>query len=202
MMEYGKLKLHQPLYGGETRTFTTWDPSPEILELFKRVEFTDLTGRTKPDNYEFSEKMIRRTICWSVTMIGDEPVLGSLAWDRKMYNNMARVGTRYCINPKYSFLNFGKGTDGMRLDVIDHIVQQIEFCKKLGYEDFFLAREDKSNGRRSRKIARMMSKHTGIDWKCSDEKILVSTPPDDPSCWQYVIYNNRKEFNYEGITTP
>jgi len=202
MMEYGKIKLHQPLYGGETRTFTTWDPSPEILELFKRVEFTDLTGRTKPDNYEFSEKMIRRTICWSVTMIGDEPVLGSLAWDRKMYNNMARVGTRYCINPKYSFLNFGKGTDGMRLDVIDHITQQIEFCKKLGYEDFFLAREDKSNGRRSRKIARMMSKHTGIDWKCSDEKILVSTPPDDPSCWQYVIYNNRKEFNYEGITTP
>ena len=198
-MNYEKLKLHQPLYGGETRTFTTWEPSDEILELFSLVEHHDLKGRTLPRNYIFDDKMIRRTICWSVTMIGDEPVLGSLAWDRPMYNNIARVGTRYCINPKYSFKNFGKGTDGMRLDVVDHFIQQMEFCKQLGYDDFFLAREDKSKGRRSRKIARMMSKHTGVEWKCTDETMLVSTPPEDPSCWQYVIYTGRKEFNYEGI---
>lgn len=198
-MSYGKLKLHQPLDGGETRTFTTWDPSDEILELFKRVEYEDLQGRTRPVNYEFSPKMVRRTICWTVTMIGNEPVLGSLAWDRPMYNDIARVCTRYCINPKYSFLNFGKGTDGMRLDAMDHIIQQMDFCKKLGYDDFFLAREDKSKGRRSRKIAKMMSKHTGVEWKCTDETMLVSTPPDDPSCWQYVIYTGRKDFNYEGI---
>ena len=192
--EYGLLKLHEKLYGGESHTITTRNPTDDIQWLFNQ---TETAGVSRSTNYQIDKKLMDKTLCYSVTYIGDEPVLGSLAWNRPMYNNIVRLVTRYCINPKYSHRNFGKGTDGMRLDTMDHIIQQIAMCQNLGYTDFFIGREDKSKGRRSKKIAKQVSKYTNMEWHASDEKRLVCPNPTDASCWQYVIYNNREDFDYE-----
>lgn len=193
-MTYGLLKLHEKLDGGESVTVTTLHPTDEIRYLFNLVENANLT---RSHNYTIDEKLKNRTLCYSVTLLNDVPVLASLAWSRPMYNGIIRLCTRYCIDPSYSHKNFGKGTDGMRLDTMDHIIQQLDVCTKLGYTDFFIGREDKSAGRRSRKIAKVISSYTNIDWQVSNDKRLVCPNPNDTSCWQYVIYNNRENFNYE-----
>ena len=183
-------KLNYP-----SRTFTTTEPSKEIEIIFNKVA---VSGKARSKNYKMDEYLIHKTLAYTVTMIEDRPVLASLVWSRPMYNGIARLCTRYCVDPDFSLINFGKGTDGMRLDTMDHIIQQINICKSMGYTDFFIGREDwKSKGRRTRKIAKQMSLYTGIESKVSDDEVLVSTTPEDEQSWQYIIYNNRKDFNYE-----
>jgi hypothetical protein len=80
---------------------------------------------------------------------------------------------------------------------MDHIIQQLKVCQELGHNDFFVGRNDKSRGRRSQKIAKQISKYTGIDWKVSDTEVLCSMGIEDDQSWQYIIYNGRKDFNYE-----
>ena len=178
-----------------SHTFTTTEVPKEIEIIFNRVAES---GKARSKNYKMNDDFANKTIAYSVTMVEDKPILASLVWVRPMYNGIARLCTRYCIDPDFSLVNFGKGTDGMRLDTMDHIIQQIDICRKLGYNDFFIGREDwKSKGRRTRKIAKQMSIYTGIEWKVSDDEVLASTTPEDSQSWQYIIYNNRKDFNYE-----
>ena len=195
-MKFKTLKLHEKL-DGNSNTFTTEAPSEEIIYIFNEVANS---SQLRSPNYVIDENLKSNTLCYTVTTVDEEPVLASLAWTRPMYNNIIRLCTRYCIVPKYKMKNFGKGTAGMRLDTMDHIIQQMEFCKNLGYTDFFIGREDsKSAGRRTRKIAKMITNYTNEEWKVSDEPCLVAPNPPDPECWQYIIYNNRKDFNYENI---
>lgn len=195
-MNYEKLSLHKPL-DLPSHTFTTKEPSEEIEYLFNKVGgLNDYKRRSH--NYVIDKTLKSRTLAYTVTTVEGHPVLGSLAWTRPMYNGIIRLCTRYCIDPDWSFLNFGKGTDGMRLDTMDHIIQQIEVCRELGHEDFFIGRNDKSRkGRRSKKIAKQISKYTGMNWQSSDREILCSKGIEDDQSWQYVIYNNRKDFDYE-----
>lgn len=195
-MEYGFLKLHEKLDGRDTSTTTTSMPTDDLQFIFDEINKANVS---RSDNYVIDQKLMEKTLCYTVTTIKDEPVLASLAWNRPMYNNIIRLCTRYCINPKYSHRNFGHGTDGMRLDTMDHISQQVAYCSAKGYNDFFIGREDKSKGRRSKKIAKKVTEYVGGQWHSSDEEILLCPNPQDSSCWQYVIYNNRKDFNYEGI---
>ena len=179
-----------------SHTFTTTEPTEELKALFDKVAKSE---KVRSKNYEINKDLISRTLAYTVTTIEDgKPIIASLVWSRPMYNGIARLCTRYCIDPEFSLINFGKGTDGMRLDTMDHIIQQINICKSMGYTDFFIGREDwKSKGRRTRKIAKQMSLYTGIEWKVSDDDVLVSTTPEDEQSWQYIIYNNRKDFDYE-----
>lgn len=195
-MEYERLKLHHQLNGGETTTVTTADYSDDLVWLFDKINEADLE---RSHSYIVDHRLTSKTLCYTMTYIKDEPVLASLAWNRPMYNGIIRLVTRYCINPAYAHMNFGKGTDGMRLDTVDHILQQMDFCQKLGYQDFFVARHDKSKGRRTRKIAKVISKYTGQQWHASDEEMLLCPNVNDPSCYQYVAYNNRKDFKHEDI---
>lgn len=195
-MTYGVLKLYEKLDGAETKTVTTETYNDDLVWLFNKVNSANV-GRSH--SYVVDHRLTSKTLCYTMTYIKDVPVLASLAWDRPMYNGIARLATRYCINPNFAHKNFGKGTDGMRLDTMDHIKQQIDFCSAIGYKDFFIAREDKSKGRRTKKIATKVSEYTGMQWQSSDDEMLLCPNPQDTSCWQYVVYNNRKDFNYEGI---
>jgi len=195
-MRFKPLKLYEKL-DGNSNTFTTEVPSEEIIYIFKEVAKSD---QLRSPNYVIDENLKNNTLCYTVTTVDEEPVLASLAWTRPMYNGIIRLCTRYCIVPKYKMKNFGKGTDGMRLDTIDHITQQIDFCNNLGYTDFFIGREEtKTSGRRTRQLAEMITNYTNEEWKVSDEPCLVAPNPPDPECWQYIIYNNRRDFNYENI---
>lgn len=196
-MTFETLRLYRKLDDGNSRTFTTAEPNEEIKYIFKTVAESN---QLRSENYVIDSKDIKEnTLCYTVTMVEDDPVLASLAWQRPMYNGIIRLCTRYCIDPKYKLKNFGKGTDGMRLDTMDHIIQQMEFCKERGYSDFFIGREDKSSGRRSRKIAKMISIYTSEEWKVSDEPRLVTPNPNNPHAWQYIIYNQREDFDYKNI---
>lgn len=195
-MKFSRLKLHEKL-DGNSHTFTTNFPSDEIKYIFKKVAESDTL---RSPNYVFNKELMNNTLFYTVTTVEEEPILASLAWTRPMYNGIIRLCTRYCIVPKYKMTNFGKGTDGMRLDTMDHIIQQMDYCKKLGHTDFFIGREDdKSAGRRTRKIAKMVSTYTNQNWSVSDQPVLVTPSPNNSQAWQYVIYNNRKDFNYENI---
>lgn len=195
-MEYERLRLHHQLDGGETTTVTTADYSDDLVWLFDKINEADLE---RSHSYVVDDRLTSKTLCYTMTYVKDEPVLASLAWNRPMYNGIIRLATRYCINPAYAHMNFGKGTDGMRLDTVDHFIQQIEFCEKLGYKDFFTARHDKSGGRRTKKIAKVLSKYTGQTWTATDEEMILCPNIEDASCYQFVIYNNRKDFNYESL---
>lgn len=196
MINYDILKLYEPLdYPSVTKT--TDVATPGLMFIYDEINQSD---RTRAKNYILDHQFNDRAICYSTTYIEDDiPALASVAWLRPMYNGIVRLCTRYCINPQLSNKNFGKGTDGMRIDTMDHILQQMDFCQKLGHHDFFIGREDKSHGRRSKKIAVKLSEYTGVEWKCSDEPVLVAPNPSAKDCWQYIIYNNRKDFDYENI---
>lgn len=196
MIDYDTLRLYEKL-DYPSKTITTAEHSPGLMFIYDEI---NNSGKTRAKNYVLDHMFNKRALCYSTTYIeGDVPALASVAWLRPMYNNIVRLCTRYCINPSLSNKNFGKGTDGMRIDTMDHIVQQMEFCQKLGYDSFFIGREDKSNGRRSKKIAVKLSEYTGTQWHCSDNKLLVAPNPSATDCWQYVIYNKRKDFDYEDI---
>lgn len=193
-MKYQRLKLHEKL-DYPSYTYTTTELNNDIETLFERVA---TAGKDRSANYTLSDFDKARTLAYSVTTVEGQPILGSLAWTRPMYNGIIRLCTRYCIDPDWAMLNFGKGTDGMRLDTMDHIIQQIDLCKKMGYNDYFIGREDwKSRGRRTRKIAKMMSVYTNIEWHVSDGEVLANLNPANEQGWQYIIYNNRKDFDYE-----
>lgn len=193
-MKYQRLKLHEKL-DYPSHTYTTKELNDDIAKLFKRVA---TAGKDRSSNYNISVGLKSRTLAYSVTTVEGEPVLGSLAWTRPMYNGIIRLCTRYCIDPDWTMLNFGKGTDGMRLDTMDHITQQLDICKEMGYTDYFIGREDwKSRGRRTRKIAKMMCAYTNMEWHVSDGEVLASMDPANSQGWQYIIYNKRKDFDYE-----
>lgn len=193
---YGQLHLYEPLELF-SRTETTADPTDGLEVIYRAV---NTANKTRSKNYVLDELFMDRAVCYSTTYIEDDfPALASVAWIRPMYNGIVRLCTRYCVHPDLGNKNFGKGTDGMRLDTMDHITQQVEFCQGIGYTDFFIGREDKSKGRRSRKIAKKLTEHTGMSWECSQDLCLVAPDPKAPDCWQYVIYNNRKDFDYENI---
>ena len=193
-MKYQRLKLHQKL-DYPSHTYTTEHFNTDVKTLFDRVA---AAGKYRSSNYNSHNEIANNTLACSVTIVDDKPVLASLAWKRPLYNGIIRLCTRYCIDPEYTMLNFGKGTDGMRLDTMDHIIQQLELCQALGYTDFFIGREDwKSRGRRTRKIAKVLSNHTGIEWNTSDGEVLCAPKMENDQCWQYIIYNNRKDFDYE-----
>lgn len=198
MSERKLLPLHTPL-DMFSRTVTSAEPDSGLINIFEAMHDA---GKTRSHNYLLDGKFKERTLCYSTTYIEqDMPALASVAWLRPMYNGVVRLCTRYCVHPTLSNVNFGKGTFGLRLDTVDHILQQMEFCSNLGYTDFFIGREDKTrNGRRSKQIAEEISKHTGIEWKCSDTPVLVAPNPSASDCWQYVIYNNRKDFKNEDNT--
>lgn len=197
MKDYGKLKLRERLEGNISKTVTTDIPTDGLIEVYNKVSNLE---HERNENYILDDKLKSMAICYSVTYIDDNfPALASIAWNRPMYNGIVRLVTRYCVHPDLAIKNFGKGTDGMRLDTIDHIIQQIEFCKNKGYNDFFIGREDKVAGKRTKMIAEIISRYTNIDWQVSDKPKLVTPSPNNPAAWQYIIYNNRENFNYENI---
>ena len=196
-MNYPRLTFHEKL-NYPSHTYTTPDINEDIIKLFDKVAKAQ---KLRSPNYHIDDVLKSRTLCYTVTIVDGHPVLGSLAWTRPMYNGVIRLCTRYCIDPDWSMINFGKGTDGLRIDTIDHIIQQLDFCKKLGYTDFFIGRNERSNGRRTKKLAKQISKYTDVEWYGSDEEVLCAMDINDDQCWQYIIYNNKKDFDYESELT-
>lgn len=185
--------LYKPLDDNNSKTITTTSLPDGLLEVYRKLHETK---RGRFQNYIVDDALKKRSLCYSVTYLEDVPVLASIAWMRPMYNGIVRLCTRYCVVPEYSSVNFGKGMDGIRLDTIDHILQQMNTCRELGYNDFFFGREDKSpRAKRTQQIADAIKKHTNIDWKVTPEPVLVAPNPSAKDCWQYAIYNNRIDLN-------
>lgn len=196
MKIYNKATFYKKL-NDSSNTVTTSEAPVDMYRLYEAINNTD---HKRNRNYQIDEEFKSNTICYSLTYIEDNfPALASVAWSKPMYNGIIRLTTRYCIHPLLIDKNFGKGIDSMRIDTIDHILQQIAFCKKLGHEDFFIGREDKSKGRRTKQICKNISEYTFSEWKVSSDPVLIANNPNNSSCWQYIIYNNRKDFNYENI---
>lgn len=178
----------------DVTTFTVEHKPEEIEHLFKLVANE---ARSRQSNYLPESAFTDYVICYSVSMIGNEPYLGSLVWNRPFYKGFPRIVTRYCVNPKYANIFYtrnapGKGFDNLRVDVVDHIDQQIDYCSNLNYTNFFFSIEDKSpSGRRTRKICESVNKYSKFSWNISELPQLVCPDPMSNSCWQYVVYNNK-----------
>lgn len=186
---------NQPLYGNDSVTKTTTEPTQDIIDLFARVNSRQRHKRR--DNYIIDESVTEQAIAYSVTYVKDKPVLGSIAWTRPFYNNAVRIMTKYCVDPAMEDHNFGKGTENLlRLDVIDHMEQQIDVAKKLGYDTYFISQEEKIKGRRIRMMTNTMNNHTKYKWQVSNVPVLVAPDPNNPACWQYVIANGVVNFDY------
>jgi len=177
-------------YEVETKTYL--NAPDKLIELFNAVE---QGAMQRNDNYKIENVLTEDTICCTLTTVDGEPWLGSVAWNRPFYDGIVRVSTRYCVHPKWANSFYrrdapGKGFDNMRVDVVDHIDQQLDFCMPLGFDSFFISIEDKSpRARRSRKICDSINKYSKYNWKILDEPQRVA--PNPVSGWQQIIYNNR-----------
>lgn len=186
---------NQPLFGNDSKTVTETYPTDDIKWLFERVNSRKRHKRR--DNYVIDEAVEKQSIAYSVTYVKDKPVLGSIAWTRPFYGNAVRIMTKYCVDPEMEDHNFGKGTENLlRLDVIDHMEQQIAIAKTHGYDTFFISQEEKIKGRRVRMMTNTMNNHTNYNWQLSNVPVLVAPDPNNPSCWQYVIANDVVNFDY------
>lgn len=186
---------NQPLFGEDTVTITETTPHKDLEYLFEKLRNRN---HKRSHNYVLDDRTTSQALAYSITYLNGEPALGSIAWSRPMYNGAVRLMTKYCVDPDLENTNFGRGTENvMRLDVIDHINQQIEICSGQGYDTFFISQEGRLNGKRIRKYVETINKYTDHTWQVSDEPVLVAPNPPDPSCWQYVISNREINFNYE-----
>jgi len=186
------LKLREKLNNSQqlVETTTVENLTKDIKWLFEQVS---KTNHYRADNYLLDNYATSYTLCYTTTYLNGEPVLGSCAWNRPFYKGMIRICTRYCINLGFRHVNFGQGTDGFRLDVVDHIDQQVDFTKKLGFNYHFISREDKNKtGKTTKRLTKDINNYSKYFWKCSENRKLVCPDPDAPSCWQFIIYNNKE----------
>lgn len=185
--------------GLNTITVTTSKPTKLLIKLFEKAS---VTPHKRQYNYSVKKSFTEHTLCYSLTLLNNKPYLGSVAWARPFYNGHVRVGTRYCCDPDWRKMLAthdeipGKGYDNIRIDLIDHIDQQVNFCKKLGYSNFFLSREDNTrNGRRTKIICEAINRYSSYNWKFLKNKQLTCPNSQDITCWQYIIYNNQPYVN-------
>lgn len=170
----------------------TLDHLPEdLIWLYQKV--ADKSNNRRNKNYILEDAFADYTLCYTLSTVNGVPYLGSVAWNRPMYNGMIRVATRYCVNPDYAYFNI-KFKDGIRQDAITHIHQQVEFTKKLGYNDHFISREDNTpNAKNTKRILKKLNANSPYKWKMSTEKQRVA--PNPITGWQWIIYNNKEYIN-------
>jgi len=97
------------------------------------------TNRHKENYIDFQEPWL------AVSFIGNEGF--SLLQERDLFNGMGRLCTRFYwpAETSKSLLNKNyKISQGIRPEVNQMICQQIEYGKKIGIENFFISREDKT----------------------------------------------------------
>lgn len=141
-------------------------------------------------NYTLDDAFTDYTLCYTLSTVDGVPYLGSLAWNRPMYDGMIRVATRYCVNPDFIHFNV-RYRDGIRKDAVDHINQQVEFTKQLGFDNHFISREDNSpNAKNTKRIVENLNKNSPYTWKLTSEMRRVA--PNPVTGWQWVIYNNKE----------
>lgn len=166
----------------------TYDYLPGgLVWLYNKVSQESSSKRKK--NYSSEDSFTDYTLCYTLSTVDDIPYLGSLAWNRPLYNGMVRVASRYCVNPDFAYFNI-RYKDCIRVDAIDHINQQVEFTKNLGFNDHFISREDRTvNARNTRRILNKLNECSSCGWKMADTKVKVA--PNPVTGWQWIIYNNQ-----------
>tara|TARA_B100002019_G_scaffold194251_1_gene168212 strand:+ start:2023 stop:2547 length:525 start_codon:yes stop_codon:yes gene_type:complete len=105
----------------------------------------------------------------AVTFINDEGF--SLLQERDLFYGMARLCTRFFwpAQKTKSLLNKNfKLSDGVRPEIYEMIYQQIEYGKKIGIDDFFISREDKTPSIMKR-ICKGLNKNTKYKWSIDTE---------------------------------
>ncbi len=184
-------KLHHitmDLMDRECKTVTTDVPSEDFCWINKKVH---QANQYRSENYVVDKRMLDWSVCYTVTYVGKIPALASAAWARPFYNGHVRVLTHYCINPDLQGAKFGRGIDGMRIDVASHADQQIAFCKNQGYENFFISKEDKTNtGRNANLICSKLDRYSEHPWKITEGRCLVAPDRKNPACWQWIMFND------------
>ena len=185
-------KLHhikQDLLDRECYTVTTSEPTDEFIKINEAVH---QAGQYRSDNYVVDDNMLAWSVCYTVTYVDNRPALASAAWARPFYEGSVRVLTHYCAHPDFRAATFGRGIDGMRVDVATHADQQIAFCQSKGYEQFFLSKEDKTRqGRNVQLICQSLDRYSEHTWKMSEERRLVAPDRDNSSCWQWILYTDQ-----------
>ena len=188
-------KRNTPLFENNTKTITTLEVNNDLVWIYAQVKKSNVR---RSANYDLNVNKSDTILAYTVTYLEETPVLASIAWTRPFYGGAVRVATKYCVSPDYMDKDFGKGTKNLiRLDTVDHIIQQYEICEMLGYSKFFISQEDKTKGKRVNKYISTLNELTDFKWKSTEVPVLVCPDCDNPSCWQYVISNEDIIFNYD-----
>lgn len=170
-------------------TFTT-DTFPDELKWLFKEAAKDNTNPLQL-NYEDKDVINEYTLCYSVTMNGDRPISGSVAWNRPFYQNSSiRVATRYYVHPSFRLNSLRPDkfySKGVRKYIVEQVDQQVKFCESLGYFNQFISRED-DTGRLTARICKGFNEHSVYEWNLAKHKYQVCPNAASPSCWQRIIY--------------
>lgn len=189
------------------KTLTTATCPQGMLDLF--LEATTAVEGHLGLNYALEKLVDPEILCYSLTTLDDKPACASVAYARAFYNGAVRVATKYYVSKK-QMKNVGLLPDqfyknGIRTYLADQIDQQIDFCKKIGYESFFVSRDHPSFDRpHARKLQRKITSriYNGIEstskykgWVFFKDLKLTCPDPASPHCWQCVIWLGRYTLN-------
>ena len=115
---------------------------------------------------------------------------------RDMWNNSARIVNRMLKSRRYRF----ETSPGMMTDhTIEMLKQQIDFCRKEGFDTAFMSRESNSKNHAMKRYIRNMG---FTEWVIPEGRYKTSNY-DSPECWQHVMYTPLKDesqFQLEKIT--
>lgn len=182
---------------------TEWIPL-ELIALFEESLRDDLNRL--PHNYLAESLSSEENVCYSITYDDEgDPISGSVARKREIYNDGVRLLSRYYTSKKLSAGRKGLRIHkyhikGMSTFAVEQADQQIEFCKNTnGTEKFFISREYK-NPSSIRNLCRGMEYHSKFKGWTLEEDLWRTAPCDDDSCWQRIVWlggnplNDKKTF--------
>jgi len=160
--------------------------------LFREAENDSSNSLRK--NYQPKEIYTDYAICFSLSTIDNFPISGSVAWCRPFYNSSVRVGTRYYVHNSFRSKSLRPDrfyANGIRSYIVDQIDQQITECKRQGFDNFFISRED-NTGKVNDRIFRGLQHKSKYSWQISNKFYQICPNSANPSCYQRIIYVGQK----------
>ena len=168
--------------------------------IFDFLEYMRSVDKNRSnDKYWYSDPTIDRYVVWSIIALDGRTVACS-AVQQYTHANVARILTRFAIDTKYRTAGLQQPTIGGKTFAFQMVEEQLEFCKKAGFDHAFFSTENNRRGvveRHSR-----IAKKLGLNCEVLPDKyntcVLINNNEINTTdiCWQNIgLYPlSRKEF--------
>lgn len=156
-----------------------------IINFLKHMANVDTSRST--DDYWYTNPDDDRYSVWSIIEEDDKIVACSAV--QKYHSNVARVLTRFCIDPEYRTIGAIQPKFNNKTFAFQMIEEQLEYCKQQGYDHAFFSTEHDRVGVIKRHIR--IAESLGLKCKLLKDKhntcrLIDGNVNTDSICWQNI----------------